>query len=118
MKKLILAVALILLAGLAGSCFAGGTYSGQAVQESLNASSHASVGVMYGIVASGQAVSAVAAVPFAIAGTAGAVSTGIAVELMNAATTPVGAPLPITDENLTAGPPPDEALKGEERNRR
>ena len=33
---------------------------------------------------------------------------------MDAATAPPGTPLDITDETVTAGPPPDEALKSEQ----
>lgn len=111
MKKRMLGVTLILSAGLAGGCFAEGTYSGQAVKESVRASSHASAGAVCGIIASGQVVSAVAAVPFAVAGSVGAVSSGIAAGLMDAASAPARTPLPIADEIVTAGPPPDQALR-------
>lgn len=111
MKTPTLAAALILSTVFAGTCFAEGTYSGQAVRESARASSHASVGAVYGLIATGQVVSAAAAAPFAIIGSVGAVNTRIAEGLMDAAAVPVGAPLPIADEIVTAGPPPDQALK-------
>ncbi len=111
MKKRMLVFTLILAAGLAGNCFAEGTYSGRALEESAKASSHASIGAMHGIVASGQAVSAVAAVPFIVAGSVGGVSTEIARGLTDAATATPGAPLPVADEIVTASPPPDQALK-------
>jgi hypothetical protein len=111
MKTPRFAAALILSIVFAGACFAEGTYSGQAVKESARASSHASVGVVYGVIATGQVVSAAAAAPFAIAGSVGAVNTRIAEGLRDAASVPVGTPLPIADEIVTAGPPPDQALK-------
>ncbi|MEM5788991.1 MAG: hypothetical protein AAGU11_16885 [Syntrophobacteraceae bacterium] len=115
MKTRMLAAALIISAGFTGTCLAEGTYSGRAVQESSRAVSHASVGAMYGVAASGQVVSAAAAVPFAIAGSVGNVSTRIAEELMDAANVPAGSPLLVTDEIVTAGPPPDQALGGKVR---
>ena len=105
------AVIFILLIASAGTCFAGGTPGGRALDESARASWHASAGLAHGIVASGQAVSAVAAVPFAIAGSVGGVSTEVANGLVDAATAPVGCPLPVTDETVTAGVAPNEALK-------
>lgn len=102
---------LVLSALAAGTGHAEGTYSGRAVQESARGMSHAAAGVMYGAVASGQAVSAAAAVPFTLIGSVGAVSTCIGQGLTDAATAPAGAPLPIADEIVTAGPPPDQALR-------
>lgn len=102
---------LFLSLALNGSALAGDTHSGQAVTEASKAGSHASQSAAHAIVGSGQVVSAASAVPLAIGGSAGAVSTEIAKDLMNAATAPAGTPLEITDENITAGPPPDQALK-------
>ncbi len=90
--------------------FGGDTHSGQAVKEAGKAGSHASASAGHAIVGSGQVTSAASAVPLAIAGSAGAVSTEIAKDLMEAATAPIGTPLEITDESVTAGPPPNEAL--------
>lgn len=88
--------------------------SGRAVNEGSQASGHASGSAAYSIVASGQATSAVMAVPLAIGGSAvesaGATSTAAARDSMRAATTPIGTPLPITDETVTVVPP-NEALK-------
>lgn len=95
---------------LLANAFAGDTHSGQAVEESAQTGSHASASAAHGIVASGQVTSAASAVPLAIGGSAAAVTTEIAKDLMDAATAPVGTPLEITDESVTAGPPPDEAL--------
>ena len=94
--------------------FGGETHSGQAVVEAGKAGSHASASAGHAIAASGQVTSAASAVPLAVAGSTGAVSTEIAKDLMHAATAPAGAPLEITDENVTAGPPPNEALAPKE----
>lgn len=93
------------------SSFAGDTHSGQASLEASKAGSHASKSAFHAIVASGQVTSAASAVPLAIGGSAGAMSAEIAEDLIDAATAPEGAPLHITDETVTVGPPPDEALK-------
>lgn len=105
-----LAIASMFAMILSVNSFAGDTHSGQAVEEASKAGSHASASAAHGIVASGQVTSAASAVPLAIAGSAGAVSTEIAKDLMEAATAPIGTPLEITDESVTAGPPPSEAL--------
>ncbi len=102
---------LILSITIGGYCIAGDTHCGKAVEEASKAGSHASKSAAHAIVGSGQVVSAASAVPLAISGSAGAVSVKIAEDLMGAATAPPGTPLIITDETVTAGPPPDEALK-------
>jgi len=105
----------ILLLITGGPVFAGNnTHSGQAVQESAQASGHASASAAHSIVASGQVTSAASAVPLsiggAVLGSAGAVSTGAAHDSMKAATAPIGTPLEVTDESITTMPP-NEALK-------
>jgi hypothetical protein len=102
------ALAIIMMIGV--NSYAGGTHSGQAVQEGVKASGHASKSAAHAIVGTGQVVSGAVAVPLAIGGSAGAVSAQSAKGLMDAATAPVGTPLEITDESVTAGPPPSEAL--------
>jgi len=89
---------------------AADTHSGQAVEDASKAGSHASASAAHGVVASGQVTSAASAVPLAVSGSAGAVSTEIAKDLMEAATAPIGTPLEMTDESVVAGPPPNEAL--------
>lgn len=111
MQKTKLTIALTMFSVLiSANSFAGKTHSGQAVAEAGKASSHAVGSVAHGTIASGQAASAAAAVPLAVAGAAGAVSAKISKDLMDAAKAPVGAPLEISDESVTAGPPPNEAL--------
>lgn len=95
------------------NAYAGETHSGRAVQESGQASTHASASTGHALVGSAQATSAVAAMPLYVTGAVGAVSTEIADELMEAATAPAGEPLAITEESMTVGPTPDAALRGD-----
>ena len=110
-KSMFFLVSIVLVLMVAGYSSAQSTYSGEAVKESGKAGSAASKSVVNSIAASGQATSAVSAVPLAASGAAGAVSGQIAQDLVNAASQPIGKPLEITDETVTAGPPPDQALK-------
>lgn len=98
---------------LCANSFAGDTYSGRAVAESGKASMHGSASIANGIAGSAQVVSAVAAVPFLAIGSVGELSKEVGVTLMEAATAPIGTPLIITEETVTAGPPPNDALKEE-----
>ncbi len=91
--------------------YAEGTHAGEAVKESVKASGAASKGSAHAIAASGQATSAASAAPLLIGGSAGAVSGKIGNDLMQSASQPIGKPLAITDEAITAGPPPDQVLK-------
>lgn len=106
-------VGLILTAS--STAFAGdATHAEAAVKESGMASGHASASAAHAIGASGQVTSAAVAVPLsaggAVLGSVGAASASAAEGLMDAATAPIGGPLTITDENVTAMPP-DQALK-------
>ncbi|MBF0303728.1 MAG: hypothetical protein HQK73_11870 [Desulfamplus sp.] len=91
--------------------FAADTHSGQALDESGKAGSHASNSAAHAIISTGKVTSAASAIPLSIGGSVGAVSSEIANELMDAATAPAGTPLEISDESVTVGTPPDEALK-------
>lgn len=93
------------------NCLAADSHIGRAVKESGTASGHASKAAGHAIAGTGQVASGVSAVPLAIGGSAGAVSNEIAKDLMKAATAPAGAPLEVTDENITVGPPPDKAME-------
>lgn len=110
-KMMILAIICIVTLALNGNLLAGDTHSGEAVKQGSKAASHGSASAAHAIVGSGQVTSAASAVPLSVAGSAGAVSTEIAKDLMEAATAPIGSPLEITDESVTAGPPPNEVLK-------
>lgn len=90
------------------------THVGQAANEAAQVSGHASASAAHSLAASGQVTSAVLAVPLGLAGEllggSGAASAAAARDSMRAATTPIGTPLPITDEAITVLPP-DEALR-------
>jgi hypothetical protein len=103
--------ALLITVFFSVSAFAGNTHSGRAAKEAGKASSHASASSAHAIAGSGQITSAASAFPLFVSGAAGAVSAEIATDLMEAATAPAGAPLVITDEAVTAGPSPADALK-------
>ncbi len=106
----VLSITLTIILALSFNAFGADTHSGQAIQNTTKAGSHGSASAGHAIGASGQATSAAAAVPLAVGGSAGAASNKIAKDLINAATAPIGTPLVITDETITVGPPPDEAL--------
>lgn len=110
--KTLLAVAAT--AGFLATAQADDGLSGGAIQESAQASGHASASAAHGIAASGRTVLGVSAVPLsvggAVLGSAGAVSAAAARDSMRAANAPIGTPLEITDEAITVIPP-DVALK-------
>lgn len=89
-------------------------FSGGPVGNSMQASAHASASAAHAIAASGQTVLAVSAVPLSIGGavltSAGQASTDMGNASMQAASAPIGTPLPITDEAITIVRP-DIALR-------
>ncbi|MEW6290396.1 MAG: hypothetical protein AB1545_11130 [Thermodesulfobacteriota bacterium] len=117
-------LAFCMLLGSASVLIAGETESGKAVQHSGQASSQASQAAVHGAAASGQVVSGAAAVPLAASGAAGlasgaagAASTAAAGALSEGAGMVSGQPLPVAEEAITAGPPPDQALKQDEQHK-
>ncbi len=111
--KTLLIISLVLF--ISNSALAGDTYSGQAVRHSGKAVSHASQGAGNAIVGSGQVTSAVIAVPLVVGSTVGTVSGMAGDSLMDAASMPATSePLTISDETVTVGPTPDQALKPEQ----
>jgi hypothetical protein len=108
-QTLLLAIAALCVFSV--SSHAARTYSGHALNESGAASAHSGASVANSIAATGQVVSAVAAVPFYAVEAVGQVGGAIAEGLHDVATAPASRPLEITDEVLTTGRPPDEALK-------
>ncbi len=86
----------------------------QAVKAGGRASANASASAAHSLVATGQLVSGLVAVPMLASGTAVVGVGGSAVQagasLMDAASRPIGAPLPITDETLSIVAP-DQALR-------
>lgn len=107
-------VPLVLIAFASSAAAQSVQHSAQAVTESVKASGHMSKGAAHSIVASGQVVSAAVAVPLSVGGvvlgSAASASVGAAHQSMKAASTPVGGPLPVTEETIVTTPP-DVALQ-------
>ena len=103
MKKIIL-TALCLLAPL-GSAYAQGSvgHSAQAVKHGSQAAANSAASVAHGLVAAGKVTSGVAAVPLKAVGAVGKAADAAGDALMQEAGT---GPLPVSDEAITAGPPP------------
>ncbi|MFH2057372.1 MAG: hypothetical protein ABIJ59_00535 [Pseudomonadota bacterium] len=111
MKTLLNLITLIIVILISNQpSFAQGTHSGQAVKNSAQASASVSKGAAHSIAASSQVASAVIAIPFMALGASGAVSAKVGEDLWDAANKPAGRPLEITDETISAGPPPDEVI--------
>lgn len=87
------------------------THAEEAVKKSAQASGNASASAAHSIAASGQVTSAAIAVPLKAVGAVGAASAQAGDGLSKAASAPIGTPLQVTDEAITAGPLPSEAMK-------
>ena len=114
MKKMWIFPAILFFFGAgAVHCFAGDSQGRAAIEESAQAVSHAGKSSAHAVCASGQAVVGVAAVPLGVVAVAGVAGAGMAEGLMRAATDsacPGCSAFPVSDEIVTAGPPPNEAL--------
>ncbi|MGR5148260.1 hypothetical protein ACQKP8_17130 [Photobacterium alginatilyticum] len=110
-KSILFAIASTIVLACSSSAIASGNHSGQALKETGESGSHASASVGHSIAGSGQVTSGASAIPLAVVGSVGTVSKTVSNELMEAATAPIGTPLEITEESISAGPPPSEALK-------
>jgi len=100
--------ALYLLLALATSQTA---YAQGSTQNFSEAAGHSVKATGHSVAGSAKlAVSAVAA-PLIIVGSIGAVSQSAGEDLWNIANQPIGDPLPISDETVSAGPAPDMAIK-------
>lgn len=83
-------------------------HSGQAIHQSANAAGYSMIGAT-------QLVFGVVSVPLKLMGALSGASGEMGDSLWEAANAPIGEPLPIADESITAGPPPAEALLGAQR---
>ena len=99
---------LLALALLAASAPAQAQSSIQASGESLHHSAEA-IGLALG--ASAQVVSGITAIPLGLSAEVGKVSGELSEELWRAANTPLTTPLPVSEQLITVGPPPGEALR-------
>ena len=104
-KRLIYLLSVVALTTTYTACAADGSFrhSGRAVQHSGNA-------IGYSLVATGQFVAGALAIPLGFSAQVGTVSGQMSDELWEAANAPIGAPLPITEQTITVGPPPGEAI--------
>jgi len=105
-KKMVITCAVLISMFFGQQAMAQGStqHSGQAV-------GHSALAVGHGAVGSAQLTSAAVAVPLIAVGAVGAVSAEMGKGLIKAANKPIGEPLEICDETLTAGPSPDRAIR-------
>ncbi len=87
-------------------------HSAAASKEAAKIAGHSARAAGHVIVGGAQAASASAAVPLMASGAVGKASGQSGKAMMDEAIGD-GAPLPISDETVTAGPPPDDALASE-----
>lgn len=81
-------------------------HSGQASKHGVNAIGHSMAG-------GGKLISGAVAVPLTAVGSVGKVAGDAGKEMWNNATAPIGEPLPVTEDTITAGPPPAKAIQVE-----
>jgi len=80
------------------------------VHHSAQATAHSTVAVGHSTAGAAKLTSAAVAVPLVAAGAIGAVSAEAGKGLSKAANSPIGEPLEVSDETITAGPAPDQAI--------
>ncbi len=85
-------------------------HAGSANQHFSRGAGHSTKAVGHSATASGKAMLSVAALPFAVVGSVGQLSSHASEEMWDLANRPIGTSLPISDVTLTVGPPPEEAL--------
>jgi len=85
-------------------------HAARAVGHAANASGHSVMSGLHALAASGQVTLQVSAVPLLTSAALGAVAGTVGEALIKAADAPIGTPLPISDETVSAGPPPDQAI--------
>ncbi|TLS68599.1 mechanosensitive ion channel protein MscS [Mariprofundus erugo] len=111
MKTFITTIGVTLtLLTMSGQALAQGSiqHSAQAFNHSVQASGHT-------VIAGAKLSAGVIAVPLLIAGSVGAVSAASGNALMHEADNDFGKPLQVSDEAITAGPTPTQAIYGPQR---
>lgn len=81
------------------------------VQHSAQAAEHSLAATGHSLASGAKLVSGVAAVPFSVVGAIGNVSGEIGKGLADAANAPIGEPLPIADDVVSATPSPAQAMQ-------
>lgn len=103
-----------LVTTLLGSIVAPGVAAQSSLQHSSQAVTHSLQALGEGMVAGAKLVSGVAAVPLKAAGAVGQLSGDMGDSLWEAANAPADGPLPVTEDVITIGPPPGEAIRRQE----
>jgi len=93
------------------SLVAQGAFAGGSQNHSVKTVAHSGQAVSHGVAASAMASSGVVAIPLVLSGAVGHASGKAGKELWDIANTPIGDPLPISDEAITAGPTPTEMMR-------
>ncbi|MGA8260455.1 MAG: hypothetical protein WB783_09610 [Arenicellales bacterium] len=83
------------------------------IQHFSAAISHSAQAVAHTAVGSAELASSAVAMPLKFSGAVGAVSGQAGDALWKIADEPIGRPLPVTDETVTAGPDPAQAMQRE-----
>ncbi len=93
---------------------AGQAQAGRALQHSGQALKHSAEAVGYAMVGATQLVFGASAIPFGMSANLGNVSGDMSDAMWEVANAPIGEPLPVAEESISAGPPPNQALANEE----
>ncbi|WP_455222526.1 hypothetical protein [Kaarinaea lacus] len=83
------------------------------VQHSGKALEHGANSVGHSVVGGSKLVAGTVAIPLAAAGSVGRASGKVGKDMWDHATAPIGEPLPITEDTVTAGPSPAKAMQVE-----
>lgn len=102
---------LIILTFITTLFSANTVFAGQVVNNASQASGHSVQAISHAAVAGAALVSGSVAMPLMISGKIGEVSGAAGNGLWEAADTPIGTPLPISDETFLTGSSPDQAMK-------
>ena len=81
------------------------------IQHFSAAMGHSAQAVAHTVTGSAQLASSAIAMPLKVSGAVGAVSGQAGDALWKIADEPIGQPLPVTDETITAGPDPAQAMQ-------
>jgi len=106
MKKIMMTIPVMI--GLV--CSSGQAMAAGSMQHASQALAHSGQAVGESVVAGAQLTSAAVAVPLIAVGSVGKVSGEIGHGLLKASEGKIGDPLPVTDETVTAGPTPTQAV--------
>jgi len=102
---------MVIVSAMVVSMFFGQQAMAQGVAQHLGQSvAHSAKAVGHGVIGSAKLTSAAVAIPLVAVGAVGAVSSEVGTSLMDEANKPIGTPLEVSDEAITVGPSPDQAI--------